>query len=68
MREVKALMGWYTEVTIRVSDEESPEHIKQRLAISAMQRLHNIFQYEQPVVGENTPEVIDCTEEDLVDQ
>ena len=69
MREVKALMGWYTEVTIRVSDEESAEHIKGRLAVAAMHKLHHMFLYEMPVFGENTPEVIDCpTDEDLVDQ
>ena len=61
MREVTAIMGWFVEVKILVSDEESPEHIKERLAHRAAQEMYSF----DKVTG---PDVIEASEEGLEDK
>ena len=61
MRQITAIIGWFTEVTIQVSDEESPEHIHDRLCERAVQELL----HGNNVMG---PDIVECSDENLVDK
>jgi hypothetical protein len=60
MNKVTAIMGWFTEVSISVSENESEDSIKARLAEAATQRL-----LKGDVLG---PDVAECDLEHLVDR
>jgi len=60
MRKVTAIMGWFVEVSIQVGDDETVEHIKERLANVATNEL-----IKGHVLG---PDVVESSDEDLIDK
>jgi hypothetical protein len=60
MKEVTAIMGWFTEVTIQVHEEDSPCWIKAKLKEHANKKL-----LRQEVNG---PDVVESNYIELVDK